>query len=229
MHTDNGKEYVNNELINWSYEKGLQLELTAPYLLEQNGIAERYNRTLAELVRAMLIARHLPKSLWAAAVYHAAYLHNRAFTRAISNATPVELWTGNKLSAHYLYEFGTPVWVLNENTTTMSKLDPCSTKQLFVRYANGPKAIKYYDIHTHQIKIMHNYRFPTNLKETPQQFEGELTTSESLWDNENKQKMVNDVDELQDILDEEEIQNILNTKNKNMPKTSNETKQLYIT
>jgi transposase InsO family protein len=145
IRADNGKEYVNNDLIGWCYNKGLQLEFTAPHSLEQNGVAEHYNRTLADLVRAMLIAQHLPKSLWAAAAYHTAYLRNHTFTRAIEGATPLGKWTGIKPTVRHLYEFGAPIWVLNEGTA-MSKLDPRSTQSIFIGFADGPHAIKYYDI-----------------------------------------------------------------------------------
>jgi len=52
----------------------------APYSQAQNGVAERMNRTLVELARAMLSAANLPEFLWEPAVAHAAYLRNRAYT-----------------------------------------------------------------------------------------------------------------------------------------------------
>ena len=48
LHADNRKEYVNAELITWCFAKGIQLELTVPYSLQQNSVAECYNRTLAD-------------------------------------------------------------------------------------------------------------------------------------------------------------------------------------
>jgi transposase InsO family protein len=71
---DNGTEYLNEELITWCQNHGIELQTTAPYSPEQNGVAERFNRTLMELATAMLIERNLPKSLWAEAVVYAAYL-----------------------------------------------------------------------------------------------------------------------------------------------------------
>ena len=53
---DNGGEYVSNDLVNWCESKGINLQYTAPHSPEQNSIAERMNRTLVELVRAMSIA-----------------------------------------------------------------------------------------------------------------------------------------------------------------------------
>ena len=184
LRADNGKEYVNNELMNWCYTKGVQLELTAPYSPQQNGVAERFNRTLAELTRAMLLSRHLPKSLWGAAVNHAAYVRNRAYTRALPDNTPEGRWTDKKPSVSKLYEFGAPVWVLREGVV-LSKLDPRAQKHIFVGFEDGPNAIKYYDIKTRQIKVTHNYHLPRMAREDPTRFEGELRPDEPLWDAEN--------------------------------------------
>ena len=93
---DNGTEYLNEELITWCRNHGIELQTTAPYSPEQNGVAERFNRTLMELATAMLIERNLPKSLWAEAVVYAAYLRNRAPTRALKDTTPEGAWTGTK-------------------------------------------------------------------------------------------------------------------------------------
>ena len=57
MRTDNGKELINEDIIKFCRAKGITIEATAPYSPSQNGVAERFNRTLIELVRAMLIAK----------------------------------------------------------------------------------------------------------------------------------------------------------------------------
>jgi transposase InsO family protein len=41
VHADNGCEYVNKDLIGWCLDKGIELQMTAPHTLEQNGIAEK--------------------------------------------------------------------------------------------------------------------------------------------------------------------------------------------
>ena len=71
MHFNNGGELVNPEIRKWASEKGIIIETTAPYSPSQNGIAERFNRTLLELTRAMLIEKWLPAFLWDEAVAHA--------------------------------------------------------------------------------------------------------------------------------------------------------------
>jgi len=78
IHVDNGTGYINNDLITWCKNQGIELETTAPYSPEQNGAPERLNHTLTELARAMLIAKNLPEFLWAEAVSHAAYVYQES-------------------------------------------------------------------------------------------------------------------------------------------------------
>lgn len=124
----------------------------------QNGIAERFNRTLLELARAMLFARGLPKFLWAEAVSHAAYLRNHAPTRALDGMTPEEAWTGQKPDVSHLREFGCPVWVRDEDQN-LSKLSPRANEFIFVGFEDGSKAIRYYDAQKRRVKVSRNYVF----------------------------------------------------------------------
>ena len=158
IHADNGREYVNKTLKEWCLKHGIDMQTTAPYSPAQNGIAERTNRTITELMRAMLLARSLPNLLWNEAAYHAVYLRNRAYTRTLPNITPYEKWTKHKPNIAHLREFGCDVWVLRE-PQTQSKLEARSFRAIFVGYEDGPKAIKYYVPTSRQIKITRNYQF----------------------------------------------------------------------
>jgi transposase InsO family protein len=109
---DHGTKFVNKELKDWCQSKGMEIELTASYSPLQNGIAERMNRTLVELARAMLTTSKLPEFLWEPAILHAAYVRNRAYTTSIQGQTPYQGWEGTKPNVSHLREFGAPVWVL---------------------------------------------------------------------------------------------------------------------
>ena len=79
----------------WYKEKGIQIQTTIAYSSQQNGVAERFNRTLCEKVRAILFESGVPKRLWNEAALTAVYLINRSPTKAISkNKTPAEIWYG---------------------------------------------------------------------------------------------------------------------------------------
>ena len=152
MRIDNGKEFINEELKKWAAERGITLETTAPYSPSQNGVAERFNRTLLELARAMIIAKNLPIFLWDEAVSHANYLRNRSSTVALKDMTPQEAYTNKKPDVSHLREFGCDVWVLDESGTR-SKLDPKSKKMIFVGFMDGPKAIGIMMLKTGQLRF----------------------------------------------------------------------------
>ena len=64
LRTDNGGEFTSDEFENYLKREGIKHELTIPKCPEQNGVAERFNRTLVEMVRSMLADSELPKSFW---------------------------------------------------------------------------------------------------------------------------------------------------------------------
>jgi transposase InsO family protein len=88
MRVDNGAELVNAEVKKFAEEEGITIETTAPYSPSQNGIVERFNRTILEIVRVMLISKDLPSFLWDKAARHATYLRNQAPTHALKGITP---------------------------------------------------------------------------------------------------------------------------------------------
>jgi hypothetical protein len=109
---DRGTEFVNKDLKDWCNAKGMEIQATAPYSPSQNSVAERMNRTLVELARAMIMASKLPEFLWEPTVAHAAYIRNRAYTMSIKDKTPYQVWFGTKLNVLHLRKFGVPIWIL---------------------------------------------------------------------------------------------------------------------
>lgn len=158
IQVDNAKELISKEVKGWLKEKGIELQTTAPYAHSSNGVAERFNRTLIELTRAMLIARGLPSFLWETAIEYAAYIRNMVLMRALEGKTPEEAWTKTKPNVSHLKEFGCDVWILTEGQN-LSKLEPKSKKFIFVGYLDGPKAVKYYDPRLRQIRVSRNFIF----------------------------------------------------------------------
>lgn len=73
---DNGGEYMSTRFENYLKAEGIRHERTVPKMPEQNGVAERLNRTLIEMVRSMLIDANLPHTFWAEALCTAVYLKN---------------------------------------------------------------------------------------------------------------------------------------------------------
>ena len=199
LRADNGKEYVNRKLQSWCREKGIQIQYTAPYSPQQNGVAERANRTLVELTRAMLKARNVPKTLWPTAVSHAAYVRNRAYTRAIYSQTPYERWNNEKPNVTKLQEYGTPVEILRE-AENQSKLEPKTKTCTFLGFEDHIDAIRYYDAETHNIKFSRNFRFVTPQREGESSSSGDSTTLRDNKVPERKRKRVEEEEKGTDAL-----------------------------
>ena len=104
-----------------------------PYTLEQNGSAERENRTLMEAARSMLHSTKLPYKLWAEAVNTASYTLNRTGPTKIGDETPYELWTGKQAPTDHLKIFGTECFV-HVPKQKRQKLDAKAVKGHLVGY-----------------------------------------------------------------------------------------------
>ena len=76
LRTDNGTEYETNEFNNFCREASIKRETTTMYTPEQNGVAERKNRTIVEAAHAMLCDQGLLKFLWGEATNTAVYIQN---------------------------------------------------------------------------------------------------------------------------------------------------------
>lgn len=74
LRTDNGLEFINEETKKILNEEGIEHQTSTAYTPEQNGKAEREMRTMTETARTMLIAKNLPKYLWAKAINTAAHV-----------------------------------------------------------------------------------------------------------------------------------------------------------
>ena len=76
LHADQGGEYLSEAFITFLDKKGTEWKLTVHDMPEQNGVAERLNRTLIEKVCTMMISCQLPRGLWGEALVHAMWLKN---------------------------------------------------------------------------------------------------------------------------------------------------------
>ena len=82
LHTDNGTEFVNQDFARYLENRQMNHETSAPYTPQQNGIAQKVNRTLVEKARALMSHAGFAKSYWAEAVATAAHLKNRTPARS---------------------------------------------------------------------------------------------------------------------------------------------------
>lgn len=144
VQTDNGGEY-EGEFERHCTLHGIHHRRTTPYTPEQNGVAERLNRTLCDLMVSCLIGANAGDSYWGDAILYALYTRNRSPSRAIPGYVPYTLWNKGTLpSVDHLRPFGCTAFA-QVPKKTRTKLEPKSTKAMFIGYDAHRKAWRLYD------------------------------------------------------------------------------------
>ncbi|GKA06746.1 putative ribonuclease H-like domain-containing protein, partial [Tanacetum coccineum] len=110
---DNMTEFKNRVMNQFCEMKGIKREFSVARTPQQNGVAERKNRTLIEAARTMLADLKLPTTFWAEAVNTACYVQNRVLVIKPHNKTPYELFLGRNPALNFMRPFGCPVTILN--------------------------------------------------------------------------------------------------------------------
>ena len=118
--------------------EGIRHQLTVPKTPEQNGVAERMNRTLIEKARAILADAKLPQKFWAEALSTAVYLCNRSPTKAVEGMTPFESWMGEKPAVDHLRVFGCSAYA-HVPKDERQKVGSKSQKCVLLGYGSGKK------------------------------------------------------------------------------------------
>ncbi|KAL0858839.1 hypothetical protein ABMA27_011295 [Loxostege sticticalis] len=163
LRTDNGKEYCNNMFLKCLADSGIKHQTSTPYTPEQNGLAERMNRTLVERAKAMLFDANLKKEYWAEAVATAAYIVNRSPSRVLAEVTPFEKWSGKKPNISHLKIFGSKVMVHIPKQNRL-KWDRKSRELIFVGYCETTKGYRLHDPKTRKTVISRDVIFIENIK-----------------------------------------------------------------
>lgn len=174
--TDNGLEYCNKTLKRLLDEVGIKHERTNVDTPQMNGIAERINRTLLDLVRAMLKNAELPERFWAEAVVTACYIKNRVIHSSI-NDIPESIWTGHKPSVKHLKAYGCLAYA-HVNKQGRHKLDSRGKECILVGYSSQTRGYRLWDpikcdiIHTKHVEFIedingYDYIYSKKILETP--------------------------------------------------------------
>ncbi|KAK2389954.1 secreted RxLR effector protein [Trifolium repens] len=141
LRSDRGGEYLSQEFNDYLKECGIVSQLTPPGTPQWNGVSERRNRTLLDMVRSMMSHADLPNSFWGHALLTAAYTLNRVPSKKVDK-TPYEIWSGKRPHMSYMKIWGCEVYVKRQLST---KLEPRSDKCLFVGYPKETKGYYFYN------------------------------------------------------------------------------------
>ncbi|KAK0576062.1 hypothetical protein LWI29_011265 [Acer saccharum] len=155
LRSDRGGEYLSGEFQQYLIDNGIVSQFSAPGTPQQNGVAERRNRTLLDMVRSMLSYSTLPISFWGYALQTAIYILNDVPSKSVPK-TPHELWTGRKPSLQHLRIFGCPAHVLKGKT---EKMDSRSETCIFVGYPKETKGYYFYSPSDLKVFVSTNAKF----------------------------------------------------------------------
>lgn len=187
LRSDNGGEYLSSEFKRFLAEEGVRHELTVPYTPQQNGVAERMNRTILDLARSMLYHKNLPKYFWGEACATAVYIRNRVTTASLpSKITPHHRWNGEPPDVSHLRTFGAKCYYVLPKKH-IKKLDARARKAIMVGYSNQSKGYKIFDLQSHQFIVSRDVRFLED--ETNESF---TESEEVCFDEVNEQSETND-------------------------------------
>lgn len=158
LRSDNGQEYVNGRMKSFMEDRGIDHQTTAPHTPEQNGVAERKNRTLVESARSMLFAKDLSQQLWAEATLTATYLSNRQPSTRSGKTSAYELWFGRKPELDYLRIFGS--WAYEHVPDSQrKKWQKKAKKLLMVGYDSNSTNYRLLDMETKEITVSRHVVF----------------------------------------------------------------------
>ncbi|GKA68390.1 ribonuclease H-like domain-containing protein [Tanacetum coccineum] len=158
---DNGTEFKNRVMNQFCEMKGIKREFSVARTPQQNGVAERKNRTLIEAARTMLADLKLPTTFWAEAVNTACYVQNRVLVIKPHNKTPYELFLGRKPALSFMRPFGCPVTILN-TIDHLGKFDGKADEGFFVGYSTNSKAFRVFNNRTRIVEENLHVQFSEN-------------------------------------------------------------------
>ncbi|KAK9042849.1 hypothetical protein V6N11_071204 [Hibiscus sabdariffa] len=141
LRSDRGGEYLSQDFDELLKECGIVSQLTPPGTPQWNGVSERRNRTLLDMVRSMMSHTELPTSFWGYALETAAFTLNRVPSKSVQK-TPHEMWNGKRPNMSFMKIWGCKAYVKHQMST---KLEPKSEKCTFVGYPKETKGYYFYN------------------------------------------------------------------------------------
>jgi hypothetical protein len=156
--TDGGGEFCNRSLSAYLESCGVQHNVSPPYTPQQNGIAERANRTILDMTRCLMLQSNLAPEWWADAVKTASLTTNCLPSLSKSRLSPIELLFKKKPNIHFFRPFGCKVWSLKPEIYHERKFDSLAWEGVLIGYANDYSTYKVVRLDNKQvINVKHAY------------------------------------------------------------------------
>ncbi|GJP51344.1 hypothetical protein CLOM_g10502 [Closterium sp. NIES-68] len=171
IRSDNGGEFIGADFEGELKRKGIQHQLTVPYNPQQNGVAERFNRTLQEGARTLLRRAGLPDPFWVSALRQVALVKNRVLaTVGDKEWIPYVKWYGSAPAVNMLRAFGCMV-VFHVPKEKRGKLEASGRWGVHLGIAKDHKGWLLWDLTTQKLTVSRDVKFLESLyyKEWKQQ------------------------------------------------------------
>ncbi|GAU12447.1 hypothetical protein TSUD_229810 [Trifolium subterraneum] len=158
LRTDRGGKYTSTAFNEFCDSHGIRRQLTASYTPQQNGVSERKNRTILNMVRFMFDDKKVPKKFWPEAVNWSVHILNRCPTFVVKDMTPEEAWSGSKPFVSHFKVFGCIAYVhIPDNLR--KKLDDKNYVCILLGISEESKAYKLYDPAKAKIVVSKDVKF----------------------------------------------------------------------
>lgn len=217
IRSDNGTEYTNNAFKNYLKKEGIKHEFTVEYTPQQNGVAERKNRTLVEMARCMMIQSGLAPSFWAEAILTANHIRNRCPSRSLDGEIPFKIWTKRRPVVSYFQKFGTTVYMLDKSKRH-GKFEPKSKKCIFIGYSIKSKSYRLWDPQARKVVCSRDVKF-TNFCQPENDYTDfigdEQSNDEEIISQSEREPVQNEPDTEVEVKDEEVVEQPENEENCN--------------
>ncbi len=158
LRSDGGGEYFSNEFNEYLKEHGIQRKYSCSYSPQQNRVAKRKNRHIAQITCAMLNEKNLPNYFWIEAVATVVYIMNRTPTSTIHGMTLEENFIGKKLDVSHLRVFGYIAY-MHVPDEKRSKLNPKVEKCIFIGYSLEQKGYRCFNLSTRKLQVSRDVVF----------------------------------------------------------------------
>jgi len=179
LHSDNGGEFISRAFRKYCKRSGILHTYTGPRAPQQNGVAERSNRTVVEMARCLRLESGLDKELWAETCKTSVYVLNRVPSAVLDGQTPYYKLFGKQARLDHLKVFGCRAYAqiyANERT----KMDPKAWRGIMIGYdEHNNRCYRIYDPIRKVIRRTVHVTFDESVfpaKEKKNSLDGEVTT-----------------------------------------------------
>ena len=148
------REYTSNEMNQFCQDNGIIHQITAPYSPQSNGVAERKNRTLLDMVNSMILSSGVSQNLWGEALLSACFILNRIPFKD-KNETPYEIWKCHKSNLNYFRVWGC-LAKLGMLEPKIKKIGPKTVDAIFVGYSLDSNTYRFLVINFEISEITNN-------------------------------------------------------------------------